>query len=187
MRRSSDNPNVYVIRHNSTALEISVNVNRLRLHERWSDTVDSTSRDPLDADPEPSPGWKVRGVPEVGDLFAFPLSNHDVPFGVGKLIESRTDGSLHFQWLSNPADNVRGTFRLGWIDSRDNRWTYGPKPPQTGRKFYRPFTDEDASSRVNDGAVVVHGFTIDGRGRLPLAVQRILHSNPTVDWEMPSI
>ena len=187
LRRSQDNPNVYVIRHNSTASEISVNVNRLRLHERWSDDVESTSRDPLDKDSEPSPKWKVRGVPEVGDLFAFPLSNSDVPFGIGRLIERRADGSLHFQWLSNPSDNVRGTFRPGWIDSRDNRWTYGPKPPRAGRKFYRPFTDEDASSHVTDDDVVVHGFAIDGRNRLPLPVQRILHSDPTVDWEMSPI
>ena len=187
LRRSKNSPNVYVIRHNSTASEISVNVNRLRLHERWSDTVDSTSRDPLSSEPESSAEWKVRGVPEVGDLFAFPLSNDDFPFGVGKLLERRSDDSLHFQWLSNPSENIRGTYRLGWIDSRDNKWTYGPKPPTSGRRYYGPFTDTDVSTRITDDTVVVHGFTIDARGHLPLAVQRILHSAPTVDWEMPTI
>ncbi len=193
LRKSQDSDNVYVIRHKVTAAEIQVNVNRLRLHERWSDDVESTVRDPSSDAPEHEVGWKVRGRPEVGDLFVFPLPNPDLPFGVGKLLERRADGSLHFQWLSNATDNIEGTFRQGWIDSRDGMWTYGDKPPSAGRKHYKPFTELDTApdtptddNVTTDDCVVVYGFAIDSRGRLPLPVRRILHSNPCVDWEMPS-
>ena len=191
-----DGDNVYVIRHNVTAVEIKANVNRLRLHERWSSDVESTSRDPSSAASERA-AWKTRGVPQVGDLFVMHLQNPDVPFGVGKLLERREDGTLHFQWLSNARDNVRGTFRPGWLDTRSNCWTYKDAAPSgQARKFFRAFTDVDTSptdddennpvTYTDDDDVVVHGFAIDSRGKLPLPVQRIIHSDPRVNWEMPS-
>ena len=50
-------------------------------------------------------------------------------------------------------------------------------------------TDDDENNPVtytDDDDVVVHGFAIDSRGKLPLPVQRIIHSDPRVNWEMPS-
>jgi hypothetical protein len=58
-----------------------------------------------------------------------PLSNPDYPFGVGKPIKRTASGLFIYQWLGNTKENVRGTYRLCWLDDRDNKHMYIDKPP----------------------------------------------------------
>ena len=40
--------------------------------------------------------------------------------------------------------------------------------------------DAESSDVIRDGDVLVHGFSVDSRGKLPDAVHRVITSHPTI-------
>ena len=185
VRRADNKHNIYWVRHNESAKEFQANVNRLRLHPPWSDDVLVSGRDPESDITASSRPWRTDGHVKVGDLFAFRLGDPDFPFGVGKLIKREPDGSLGFQWLSNMADNVRGTFKFGWIDSRDKKYIWNDAPPRNVRRHYSPLTDKHFMDRsITDDDVIVHSFTIPANKKLSPAVLRVISADPATAWDM---
>ena len=172
-----------MVRDGNTGKEFTTNVNRLSLFHPWSDSV--TSSIPIGN----AGDFKVGGLTEVGDLFAFMLENQDIPFGVGRLIGRRRDGTLHFQWVSNSKDSVVGVLRPGWFDNRDRKYIWAKDPPARAKKHYVPLTDEhfDMGEGVRDTVVLVHGFVLDGKSRIPTDTLRFLSASDKISWCVPGV
>jgi len=181
VRVHGDRANVYLVRHRKTGKEFLANVNRLSPFHPWSDTrPDTAERQQEDAP------FNKGGRAQVGDLVAFPLEGA-VPFGVGKLISRAEDGRLSFQWLSNAKDSMISPLHLGWRDERDLKVVYAATPPAHSKKHYVALTDEhyDMGRGIRDSDVLVHGFDLDKRRRLPAEVLGLISASDLVDWTAP--
>jgi len=176
IRKTSDNH--YVFEHYRTAVEVKSHVNRLCIFRPWSETILSTSAE----DDEP-PRWKVGGKVAVGDLIAFPLlddDNNAVPFGIAELTGFSRDGkSFTIRWFSNSTDNVRGTFKPGWL-TRAKTMYYADKRRHRSDK---PYEGSDTNTTVSHASVILHGFKLTSGHRLPTAVLRKISASGWVNWQ----
>ena len=182
VRLHGERTNVYVVRHRNTGKEFLANVNRLSPFHPWSsDPCDTASRRREEVP------FSVGGRAQVGDLIAFPLEG-SVPFGVGRLLSRGSNDKLHFQWLSNGRDSMTSPLHLGWRDERDRRVVYAAAPPAHARKHYVALTDDhyDMGKGIRDSDVLVHGFHLDRRGRIPADVLESIAASDLVDWAVPA-
>jgi hypothetical protein len=155
----------------------------LILHLPWSDGStgpSTTSRHPQ-REPNSRP-WRTDGTVDEGSLFVFRLGNPETPFGVGRLISRDNQGSLHFHWLSNYSDNCKGTFRHGWLDSKDNKVFYQVKLTPSLEKRCEPITGKMFDTHIIDEDVVVHSFELTAAHRLPAAVMRVISNDDRIGW-----
>ena len=78
--------------------EVRVNVNRLIKHHVWDDEHVSTDAPPKIAPPRPD------DRPMIGELVVFPMAEnaeHKCAFGVGKVLQIRSEQDVLVQWLGN--------------------------------------------------------------------------------------
>jgi len=125
-----DGPRKCVINREGT--EVSFNVNRLTKQYPWDDYhLDSseTSQVPLKKQKITlSKSTEPLKAISVGDIIIFPMavsSDHRSPFGVGKVLEEKKNGTFKFQWLGNGFYEPNGKFEPGWWDPKDNKRYYG--------------------------------------------------------------
>lgn len=119
----------------------------------------------------------------VGDLIAFPLlddDNNAVPFGIAELTGFSRDGkSFTIRWFSNSTDNVRGTFKPGWL-TRAKTMYYADKRRHRSDK---PYEGSDTNTTVSHASVILHGFKLTSGHRLPTAVLRKISASGWVNWQ----
>jgi hypothetical protein len=177
--------NLYLVRHRATGKVFKANVNRLAPFHPWSDTVESTSPIPSGVMGCPH---KIGGRAEVGDMIAFPLDSQDggVPFGIGRLLSRSPAGELDFQWFSNAKDSMLSPIHPGWLDTSDNKYVWSASKPTRRSNFYEPLrTSYFIDRAMTDVDVVVHGFGLDKRSRIPPPVLSVLSDSAGVDWCLP--
>ena len=91
-------------------------------------------------DPVPIPAGFVL---QPDDIFVFPMEMNDenlLPFGMGKVIEHKKNGFIHFQWMSNFHQNRNAKFLPMWFQHSDKKAYYKPKPTSPG---HQPYTGKD--------------------------------------------
>ena len=173
--------NVYEVRH-ANGNTFKANVNRLAKFHPWSDKILSTS-------PEASTvsTFKTDGQAEIGSLIVIPFPEVQVdnaPVAIGKVLVRDDSGGITFQWLWNNSGSMLKPVHLGWINSNGEATWKQPSPAQL--PTMRPYTNLfDAIGVVNDRQVMVHGFKLDSKGRLPTAVLQFLSESDEVPWSMP--
>ena len=102
---------------------------------------------------------------------------------MGKLLERNEEtGALKFQWLWNTTNNVKGTYKLGWIHKEDDVVMYKDTLTRTQDEQFEAYTE--SLEPITDEDVIAHGFKLKSDKRLPLPILRLLHDNQTVNWEM---
>jgi hypothetical protein len=182
----SPTANVYVVRDAETHKNFKANVNRIAPFYPWSDSKITTSPDVVS-----HRDYKIDGVIDIGSLAILPLdavADDGAPVILGKITgRDEATGHLTMQWLWNYKGSMLAPMHEGWLDKRDNRWMWA-KPTKREENHYRPFlTDEDAGvGALLQTDVLMHGFKLDGKGRLPTSVLRALSDNPTVLWTLPA-
>ena len=151
--------------------------NRLCLFDPWSDELPSTSAQMDEERP-----WKQSGQVKVGDLFVTPLEDCEgFPFGVGKVVAINQEDELDFVWLGNSTGNLRGSYVPGWYTEAGTVYYADTKRA----KGDVPYRGEHSGTVVRQGDLVVWGFKLTERCRLPLAVLRMVSRSDRVDWELP--
>jgi hypothetical protein len=182
----SPTANVYVVKDAETHKNFKANVNRIAPFYPWSDSKITTSPDVVS-----HRDYKIDGVIDIGSLAILPLdavADDGAPVILGKVTgRDEATGHLTMQWLWNYKGSMLAPMHEGWLDKRDNRWMWA-KPTKREENHYRPFlTDEDAGvGALLQTDVLMHGFKLDGKGRLPTSVLRALSDNPTVLWTLPA-
>ena len=107
------------------------------------------------------------------------MSEEDpLPFGVGTVLEV-ADGSItKFQWMGNASFNAKGTFLPGWIDPKDKKFYFKPKPIA---KTHLPYLGEHDDVHVCKEDLVRHGFGVLNRAnRLSAAAREKICKNEAV-------
>jgi hypothetical protein len=110
---------------------------------------------------------------------AVPLQNSTCPFGIGRLTRVKRDGTLSFRWYSNRADNVRGTFNPGWIQT-DGSCYYADR---ARHRAHKPFTSQSSQTSITAKQVIVHNFDLTDKLRIPTALLRTIAKSGWVAWE----
>ena len=80
---------------------------------------------------------------QVDDIFVFPMEINDenlLPFGMGKVINHKKNGFIHFQWMSNFHQNRNAKFIPMWFQNNDKKAYYKPKPTSPS---HPPYTGKD--------------------------------------------
>jgi exodeoxyribonuclease III len=158
----------------STDKEVKAHVNRLIRFHPWSDEIMSTSPE-IDADKP----WQIGNTAAVGSLIIVPLDDVDCPFGVGKVTGVRPNGKLDFQWYSNRANNVRGTYMSGWLN-KDGENYYA----ETKRhRSHRPYTAAESGTSIDSAQLALHDFQLTPKLRIPTAVLRAIANSGSVNWD----
>ena len=91
-------------------------------------------------DPVPIP---PEFILQVDDIFVFPMEINDenlLPFGMGKVINHKKNGFIHFQWMSNFHQNRNAKFIPMWFQNNDKKAYYKPKPTSPS---HPPYTGKD--------------------------------------------
>lgn len=185
-RRIEGRPNVVVVLKGPND-EVVVNVNRLFPYYPWEDgrpslpdlRKDECREKPLVVISYENPDRQL----STGDLVVFPLNaeaDAGNPFGVGKIISIQCD-QIVIQWLSNFRENVLGTFRPGWIDTR-NKHYYRHKPERGSHKRYTSVVSGTELSKDN---IVLYGFSLTERDTLPPSVINAISKSRDIDWHLP--
>ena len=170
----SEGGNHYIIRHCHTAQDIKAHVNRLCAFYPWSDDLPSTS---MDLDSQPS--WKVGGQVDIGSLIIIPLQDSTCPFGVARLLATNNKGIFKFRWLSNRADNVKGTFQPGWL-TKSGECYYADRKRH---KSHAPYLSTNSDTKISAKDIILHGFDLTDGLRIPAPVLRAVSKSGWVDWQ----
>ena len=83
-------------------------------------------------------------------------TGHRSPFGVGKILEVRENGQLHYQWYGNYYYNANGTFTTGWRDTADGMGYYG----RCQSRKDEPWTEEHTEHEVNESELIARAWDI---------------------------
>ena len=160
----------YVFFHKDRKRLINTHPNKLILFEAWSDVQPSTS-----AWLDGKAGYEVGGRAEVGSLIAVPLRGAGGfgSFGIGCVTGAAVDGSVEYQWWGNASNNPEGVFQPGWTTAKGQRLYYTRKPKAAGHKPY--LGHEQVPLKQRD--IIVHDFTLDAQGRLPLEVREVIEKD----------
>ena len=165
-----------IFTHADTEKEVVAHVNRLNRFHPWSSTIISTS-----------PEWDEKrqyakgGVVEKGQFIVVGLEDLDCPFGIGKVTQTSEEGFLEFQWYSNRANNVRGTFLPGWMNKKGDCY-YSERPRHAS---HEPFTATDTDTRVLNKDVIISNFELTEGQRLQVSTLRAIGESGEVNWQCP--
>ena len=115
-----------------------------------------------------------------GDLVCFPMSTRRGPgFGVGKVLESRPNGSYDLQFYSNDNESLTGSFRPCWLNVKGH-WYCGSRkgldrPMDTGT-FYTGTLRQESFAAV--------GFKLLATGKVPHKVLEAIDAHPAFEWKL---
>ena len=95
-------------------------------------------------------------------------ANYNALFGVGKILRIQEDQTdLIFQWIGNPSNNTRGTFRPCWGSHTDAKYYYA-NAKQHRNHF--PYTSDLDDIQIDSSDIIASGFQIlDYTGHLTSA------------------
>ncbi len=140
--------------------EVRVNVNRLIKHHVWDEEHPSTDTPPASVPARTEDRY-------VGDLIVFPMAEnheHKCCFGVGKILEIRSEQNIFIQWLGNyflAAANK--PFDLAWVSTSDNKGYYRSKRVSP---THPPWTNEDTSTNVTMDSIITKGDILRADGHI---------------------
>ena len=144
--------------------EVIHNVNRLVKHHVWDD-IHMRTDTPARTETPDTP-------PKVGDLIVFPTAyneQHKCVFGIGKIIEVANENDITFQWLGNkPLSEASKAFALGWVDPRDNKGYYSPKPIHAS---HPPWTNKDTATNLTASSIIMRGDILNTSGKVGSAAR----------------
>ena len=166
----------YTIYHKKRGVPISTHVNKICRFQPWSEGILSTSAD-IDA----KGLYKCGSWVDIGSLVIVPLKEPH-PFGVAKLLECETDGSMTLQWMGNAADATNGVFEPGWRKStRGGSTIY--YATTSAKDNHTPYTTDMDGLHMNQRDVIIHSFELTGKGLLPAPLLRAIARHPYVWWD----
>ena len=131
--------------------------------------------------------FQTSGAAAIGSLIIIPFNQvqaDGAPVMIGKLLSRAANGHLTFQWMWNRRGTMLHPMHLGWTDQRTG--VYSWTQPKSSLQHYTPFcnTDDEGIGGTSDAQVMLHGFTLDGTGKLPTAVLRFLSDSDEVPWAL---
>ena len=150
---------------------VDYHANRLSLFTPWSAALPSTS-----SDIDERTVWTQGGAAAIDSLIIVPLAP-PWPFGVARVTEVDSNGTVRFQWCGNRTNAIRGKFQPGWM--RGSSIYYAPSKQRTSDKPYMG----DEAMNLNMQDIVLHSFSLTNGGALPKALLTEISENPLVWWE----
>jgi len=105
-----------------------------------------------DNDPVPLPPDFVL---QPDDIFVFPMEINDdnlLPFGMGRVIDHKKNGFIHFQWMSNFHQNRSAKFLPMWFQHSDKKAYYKLKPTSPS---HPPYTGKDVGVFIRPEDVIL--------------------------------
>ena len=165
----------YSFRHDRRKITIeNVKTDKLTGYTPWSTSIASTSRD-LDGTEAP---FVVGAWCHDGDHFIVPTSK-PYPFGLGKVLEARDDGTIHFQWYSGERYAATRPFKPMW-------WNAATKSSYVAMAKRRavdvPFTGVLDGMKVTQSDIAMHGFTLKPGGCLRAVLLAECSRNADIWW-----
>ena len=162
----------YTFFHSEKCVNVTTHANRLCSFQPWSDGIVSTSWE-MDARRRYRTGEWV----QKGSLVLVPLKK-PYPFGIGLMLDCKTNGDMKLQWLGNKNSLPYGTFKTGWI--RKNGNVYYSDTPENIRD--KPYTTSSEGIEFNQRDVQMHNFELTPTGKIPQPMLRAIAHNPRVWW-----
>jgi hypothetical protein len=154
----------------------SVKADKLAPYHPWNETLPSPSTD-LDTSDQP---FKIGTWCDKDSLFIIPLAP-PWPFGVGKVLEAKDDGSIKYQWYRS--NNYQGTspFLPMWWDGK--RGYHAEKRKKSTHKPYDgDINGEEWNLEVTQSDIVFHSFELTKTHRLPKVVQTACKEHSDIWW-----
>ena len=140
----------------------------------WSEALPSTSPS-LDAQSEQP--CKIGTRCKDGSFFVTPL-DHPWPFGVGKCLRTRRNGTLLFQWYEAPNPNrPAGPYLPCWWDGSAHY-----RADQPTESTHAPFTSEHTDSTITQRDLSLHGFELGPDAHLSTDVLQACSTHPDILW-----
>lgn len=168
---------------------ICEHVSKLRQYFPWDDNdVDWLRMVDEDLAVEESGVPEPRDTVKVGQLVVIPLeASPNLPFCVAKVLRRLARGRLEVQWYGNSHDNVRGAWRPGWIDPKDNRPFYDAQSKSRKNLEKERFTNLTPGyvTDITEQNIEQWGVRLTTADRLPMAALRELSDSKCVAWTLP--
>ena len=166
----------YTILHTRRGEIENVKADKLYPYTPWSEALPSTSPK-IDALGERR--CRIGTRCKNGSLFITPL-DHPWAFGVGKMLLTNANGTVHFHWYEAPSpDRPGGPYLPCWWDGAAHYRSPKPSDPS-----HVPFTGRHTEAALMQADLAFHGIALDAEGHLPKAVLTDCSGHGDIWWTM---
>lgn len=164
----------YSFYHKKRGKVITTHVNKICRFMPWSQGILSTS-----GNIDEKMLYKAGEWVEKGALIVVPLER-PYPFGIAKVLNTKTDGTLSLQWYGNKENSIKGSYLPGWTTPTKTSIYYAEEKKKTN---HTPYTTSMDDISLNQRDVIMHDFELTKTNKLPAPLLRAIARDPYVWWD----